>query len=223
MVAGQKPIPKRKTGCRSPRFHNRTPFRGHFCVTSLINDAVGCPVWSTGLQMAVSDYSSTPKCPGGDPPRAVVGPPRVAFSLAAGAAVLLLGCSTAGHVDRASSSLVAGMRVGPMSRAQLAPAAEVAERFGRAYARAVYRRRPPSLPDASPAVQAHLRASAAHVPLARRRSHPRVGSIRLRPVSARVLAGSVVIASNAFPSFAVGFTVRRTRFGWRVTSISPPG
>src|SRR3954469_19324367 len=124
MVAGRKPIPKPKTGRRSPRFHNRTPFRGHFCVTSLINDAVGPAAWSTGLQMAVSDYSSTPKCPGGDPPRAVAGPPLVAFLLATGAAVLLLGCATAGHVDRASSSLVAGVRAGPMSRAQLAPAAD---------------------------------------------------------------------------------------------------
>jgi hypothetical protein len=174
--------------------------------------------------MAVSGYSSTPKqCPGGDPPRAVAGPPLVAFLLAAGASVLLLGCAAAGHAGRASSSLVAGVRAGPMSRAQLAPAAEVAERFGRAYARAVYRRQPPRLPDASAAVRAHLRASAAHVPPARRRSHPRAGSVRLRPVSARVLAGSVVIASDGFPSFAVGFTVRRTPFGWRVISISPPG
>jgi len=174
--------------------------------------------------MAVSGYSSTPKqCPGGDPPRAVAGPPLVAFLLAAGASVLLLGCATAGHADRASSSLVAGVRAGPMSRARLAPAAEVAERFGRAYARAVYRRKPPPLPDASAAVRAHLRVSAAHVPPARRRSHPSVGPIRLRPVSARVLVGSVVIASDGFPSFAVGFTVRRTPFGWQVTSISPPG
>lgn len=75
------------------------------------------------MQMAVSGYSSTPKCPGGDPPRAVAGPPLVAFLLAAGAAVLLLGCAKAGHVDRASSSLVAGVRARPMPRAQLAPAA----------------------------------------------------------------------------------------------------
>lgn len=73
--------------------------------------------------MAVSDYSSTPKCPGGDPPRAVAGPPLVAFLLATGAAVLLRGCAKAGHVDRASSSLVAGVRAEPISRAQLAPAA----------------------------------------------------------------------------------------------------
>jgi hypothetical protein len=78
--------------------------------------------------MAVSHYSSTPKrCPGGKPPRAVVGPPRIAFLLAAGASVLLLGCATAGHVDRASSSLVAKGRAGPMSRARLALAADATE------------------------------------------------------------------------------------------------
>src|SRR6478609_2041674 len=118
MVAGAKPIPKPKKGCSSTRFHNRSPFRGHFCATSLGGGAVGVSAWTTRLQMAVSGYSSTPKqCPGGDPPRAVAGPPLVAFLLAAGASVLLLGCATAGHADRASSSLVAGVRAAPVSRA----------------------------------------------------------------------------------------------------------
>lgn len=174
--------------------------------------------------MAVSGYSSTPKkCPGGDPPRAVAGPPLVAFLLAAGAAVLLLGCSTAGHVDRASSSLVAGVRAGPMSRAQLASAAEVAERFGRAYARAAYLQRPPRLPGATGAVQANVRASAAHLPPRRRGRSSRPGSIQLEPETASSLGASVVVTGGGVPPFAVGVTVRRTQAGWRVTSISLPG
>lgn len=81
--------------------------------------------------MAVSHYSSTPKrCPGGKPPRAVVGRPRIAFLLAAGASVLLLGCATAGHVDRASSSLVASARAEPTPPAQLALAALLDNRDG---------------------------------------------------------------------------------------------
>lgn len=174
--------------------------------------------------MAVSHYSSTPKrCPGGKPPRAVVGPPRIAFLLAAGASVLLLGCATAGHVDRASSSLVAGVRAGPMSRVQLALAAAVAERFARAYARAAYLQRPPRLPGATGAVQAHLRASAAHVPPRRRGRASRAGSIQLEPETASSLDASVVVTGGGVPPFAVAFTVRRTRAGWRITSIFLPG
>jgi hypothetical protein len=174
--------------------------------------------------MAVSSYSSTPKkCPGGKPPRAVAGPPRVAFLLAAGASVLLLGCATAGHVDRASSSLVAGERAGPMSRAQLASAAEVAKRFARAYARVAYLQRPPSLPGATGAVQAHVQASAAHVPSRRRGRSSRAGSIQLEPETASSLDASVVVRGEGVPAFAVCFTVGRTQAGWRVTSISLPG
>ena len=174
--------------------------------------------------MAVSHHSSTPKrCPGGKPPRAVAGPPRVAFLLAVGVSVLLLGCATAGHVDRASSSLVAGERAGPMSRAQLASAAAVAGRFARAYARTAYLQRPPRLPGATGAVQAHLRASAAHVPTRRRGRDSRAGPIRLEPRTASSLDASVVVRGGGIPAFAVGFTVGRTQAGWRVTSISLPG
>lgn len=174
--------------------------------------------------MAVSHYSSTPKrCPGGKPPRPVVGPPRVAFLLAIGAAVLLLGCATAGHVDRASSSLVAGVRAGPMSRVQLASAAVVAGRFGRAYARAAYLLQPPRLPGATGAVQAHVQASAAHIPPRRRGRSSRAGSIQLEPETASSLDASVVVRGGGVPPFGVRFTVRRTQAGWRVTSISLAG
>lgn len=187
--------------------------------------------------MAVSHHSSTPKkCPGGKPPRAVVGPPRVAFLLAAGASVLLLGCATAGHVDRASSSLVAGVRAGPMSRVQLASAAVVAERFARAYARTAYLPKsmhvrassgPPAtggrLPGATRQVQMHVRASATHVPVDRRGRKSFAGSIQLKPGTASSLDASAVVRGEGVPPFAVGFTVRRTEAGWRVTSISLPG
>lgn len=110
-----------------------------------------------------------------------------------------------------------------MSRAQLASAAAVAARFGRAYARAAYLQSPPRLPGASGAVQAHVRASAAHVPPGRRGrpSHP--GSIQLEPETASSLDASVVVTGGGFPPFAVGFTVQRTQAGWLVTSISLPG
>jgi hypothetical protein len=110
-----------------------------------------------------------------------------------------------------------------MSRAQLASAAAVAERFGRAYAQAAYLRRPLRLPGATGAVQAHVRASAAHVPPRRRGRNSRVGSIQLQPETASSLDASVVVTGGGVPPFAVGFTVRRTQAGWRVTSISLPG
>ena len=110
-----------------------------------------------------------------------------------------------------------------MSRAQLASAAAVAERFGRAYARAAYLQHPPRLPGATDAVQAHVQASAAHVPPRRRGRSSRAGSIALEPESASSLDASVVVRGEGVPTFAVGFTVGRTHAGWRVTSISLPG
>ena len=110
-----------------------------------------------------------------------------------------------------------------MSRAQLASAAAVAERFGRAYARTAYIQRPPRLPGATGAVQAHVRASATHVPPSRRGENSRPGSIQLEPETASSLDASVVVRGEGIPAFAVGFTVRRTQAGWLVTSISLPG
>jgi hypothetical protein len=110
-----------------------------------------------------------------------------------------------------------------MSRAQLASAAAVAERFGRAYARAAYLQRPPRLPGATGAVQANVRASATHVPLGRRGRDSRAGSIQLEPQTASSLDASVIVTGGGVSAFAIGFTVRRTPAGWRVTSISLPG
>jgi hypothetical protein len=110
-----------------------------------------------------------------------------------------------------------------MSRAQLASAANVAERFARAYARVAYLRRPTRLPGATGAVQANVRASAAHVPPRRRGRDSRPGSIALEPETASSLDASVVVTGGGVPAFAVGFMVRRTQAGWRVTSISLPG
>ncbi len=76
--------------------------------------------------MAVSGDSPTPlRCPGGQPPRAA-GPLRPAVLLALGTSVLLLGCASSGHPERASLSLVAGERAGPIPAAQLASAASLA-------------------------------------------------------------------------------------------------
>jgi hypothetical protein len=110
-----------------------------------------------------------------------------------------------------------------MSQAQLASAAAVAERFARAYARTAYLQRPPRLPGATRAVHAHLRASAAHVLPRRRGRDSRPGSIQLEPETASSLDASVVVTGGGVPSFAVGFTLRKTLAGWRVTSISLPG
>jgi hypothetical protein len=110
-----------------------------------------------------------------------------------------------------------------MSRAELASAADVAERFARAYARTAYIQRPPRLPGATGAVQAHVRVSAAHVPSRRRGRASRPGPIQLEPETASSLDASVVVTGGGVPAFAVGFTVRRTQAGWRVTSISLPG
>lgn len=110
-----------------------------------------------------------------------------------------------------------------MSRVRLASAAAVAERFGRAYARVAYLQRPPRLPGATDAVQANVRASAAHIPPRRRGRVSRSGPVQLEAETASSLDASVVVTGEGVPPFAVGFTVRRTQAGWRVTSISLPG
>jgi hypothetical protein len=143
--------------------------------------------------------------------------------LALGASVCLLGCASGGHHDRASSSLVAGKRAGPIPAAQLGPAANLAERFASAYARSVYLARPPRLPGTTPEVRQRLRAAATRVPPARRGRRPRVASVRLEPKAAGVLDASVAINDGRAPVFSVGFTVERRGTRWWVVAISPPG
>lgn len=174
--------------------------------------------------MAVSVHSPMPtRCPGGKSPRAVLGPPRLRALLALGASVCLLGCASGGHHVRASSSLVAGKRAGPIPAAQLAPAADLAERFASAYARSIYLPRPPRLPGATSGVQRQLREAARRVPPARRGRHPHLASLRLELKAAGVLAASVAIDDGHGPVFSVGFNVQRRGSRWWVVAISPPG
>ena len=58
-------------------------------------------------------------------------------------ALVLVGCSSGDTNTQTRSSLLSGTRGGPLAAMQLAPAAHLARRFAFAYARSIYRRRPP--------------------------------------------------------------------------------
>lgn len=136
-------------------------------------------------------------------------------------AVALIGCSSGDTNTQARSSLLSGSRGGPLAAVQLAPAARLARRFATAYARSIYRRRPPRLPGATAALRRDLAAAASRVPPARRGLHPRALAVALRPRGA-ALAGVVKIGDGRSPPFAVGFLVRKQGSRWRVVAISPP-
>lgn len=137
-------------------------------------------------------------------------------------AVLCAGCSgSASHTSAGSPSLLTGGRGGPRLPIAVGSAARLAHRFAYAYARSVYRRRPPRLPGATAALHRDLLAAASRVPPARRRLHPHALAVILRPRDA-ALAGVVKIADGRSPSFSVGFEVRKRGSRWRVVTISPP-
>jgi hypothetical protein len=136
--------------------------------------------------------------------------------------LLLLGCGSAGHGDPASSSLVVGRRAAPIPPVQLAVAAKVAHRFAKAYAEVAYLRRPPKLPDASPAVDRHIAASARRVPSSRRGLHPHAADFRLNLSDASHVKASVEVHDDHFAPFSVGFALERRPIGWIVVSISTP-
>ncbi|HEX3608228.1 MAG TPA: hypothetical protein VHU14_00955 [Solirubrobacterales bacterium] len=138
-------------------------------------------------------------------------------------AVALVGCSSADTDTQASSSLLSGARGGSIATDQLAPAARLAHLFAYAYARSIYRRRPPRLPGASAALRRDLLAAASRVPPARRGLHPRALAVTLRPRGAAALAGTVEIGDGRSPPFSVGFLVRKQGSRWRVVTISSPG
>ena len=138
-------------------------------------------------------------------------------------AVALVGCSSSDTDTQAGSSLLSGTRGGSIAAGQLAAAAHVARRFAYAYARSIYRRRPPRLPGTTAALRRDLSAAASRVPPARRGLHPRALAVTLRPRGAAVLAGMVEIGDGRSPPFSVGFLVRKQGSRWRVTNISPPG
>lgn len=133
----------------------------------------------------------------------------------------LAGCSSGNTNNRASPSLLSGRRGGPVAAEQLAPAARVARRFAYAYARSIYRRRPPRLPGATATLHRDLLAAASRVPPARRGLHPRALAVALR-LHGSVVAGVVEIGDGRSPPFSVGFLVRKQGSRWRVVTISPP-
>jgi hypothetical protein len=137
-------------------------------------------------------------------------------------AVALVGCSSGDTNTKAGSSLLSGTRGESIAAEQLAPAARFARRFAYAYARSIYRRRPPRLPGVTAALRRDLSAAASRVPPARRGLHPRALAVTLRPRGA-ALAGVVRIGDGRSPPFSVGFLVRKQGSRWRVATISPPG
>lgn len=142
--------------------------------------------------------------------------------IALGALLLLPGCGSPSSQEPQSLALVAGGRAVPLPPVQLARAASVAERFGAVYARSIYRTRRPSLPGASPAVEADLAAAASRVPLGRRRLRPRAGEIALQALSPDRVEASVEVLDGRSPPFAIAFTMRQIAGAWLVVSISSP-
>ena len=135
-------------------------------------------------------------------------------------AFALVGCASGDTKPRTNPSLLSGRRGGSIRR--LAAAARVARRFADAYARSIYQRRPPRLPDATTALRRDLLAAASRVPPARRGRHPRALALTLRQRGA-ALVGVVEIGDGRSPPFSVGFLVRKRGSRWRVVTISPPG
>lgn len=173
--------------------------------------------------MEIRANSSPPtRCPRGRSLSARLSPVAVVHLALWATILFLLGCGSAGHGDPSSSSLVVGRRAAPIPPVQLAVAAKVARRFAAAYAEVAYLRRPPELPDASPAVDRHVASSARRVPSSRRRLHPHAVGLHLAFSDASHVKGSVEVDDDHFPPFSVGFTVELHATGWIVVSISTP-
>jgi hypothetical protein len=136
-------------------------------------------------------------------------------------AFALGGCSSGDTNTQADSSLLSGTRGTSIASGRLAPAARLSRHFAYAYARSIYRRKPPRLPGATAALRRDLLAAASRVPPARRGLHPHALAVTLRPRGA-ALAGVVEIGDGRSPPFSVGFLVRKQGSRWRVTTISPP-
>ncbi|HET8565491.1 MAG TPA: hypothetical protein VFL77_03360 [Solirubrobacterales bacterium] len=135
-------------------------------------------------------------------------------------AFVLVGCSSGDTNTHTSSSLLSG-RGGGTAAAQLVPAARLARRFAYAYARSIYRRRPPRLPGTTAALRRDLLAAASRVPPTRRGLRPHALAVTVRPRGA-ALASVVRIGDDRSPAFSVGFLVRKQGSRWRVVTISPP-
>ena len=129
--------------------------------------------------------------------------------------LLHAGCGVRAPSTGGAPVLVVGGRGGSVAASRLA------RRFAFAYARSIYRRRPPRLPGVTAALRRDLAAAASRVPPARRGLHPRALAVTLWPHGS-ALAGVVKIGDGRSPPFAVGFLVRKQGSRWRVVTISPP-
>lgn len=138
-------------------------------------------------------------------------------------AITASGCSSGVEHASSSSPLLSGDRGQPVVVERLSPATHLADRFAHAYARTLYRRRPPRLPGVTSALARELAAAATRVPTARRGLRPRALSVSLQRRDARTLAGTVEIGDGRSPPFSVGFLVELRGSRWRVVSISSPG
>lgn len=113
-------------------------------------------------------------------------------------------------------------RGSPPAAARLTAAVRLARRFARAWAVAVYRRRPPRLPGETAAVARELAAAATRVPPTWRRLRARLLGLRFRPGGPRRVLASAGFGDGRFPPFSVGFVLTDRGDRWVVTSISPP-
>lgn len=135
---------------------------------------------------------------------------------------LVAGCGHSEQGSSAASPLLQGAQGETLVVADLAPAARLATRFARYYARTVYERRPPRLPGATRALTQVLSEAATRVPASRRKLHPRLLGIALSPLGSHALEGTVDIGDGRSPPFSVGFRLARRGSAWRVVSASPP-
>lgn len=140
------------------------------------------------------------------------------------ALALAAGCGGASEGEHSPPApLLQGEQRSGLDAADRAAAARLAIRFGRAYARAVYRRHPPRLPGATRALTRRLAQAASRVPASRRALHPRSVGLSLVFTGSVALHASVRIADGHSPPFSVGFTLQRRGDEWRVVAASPPG
>jgi hypothetical protein len=145
--------------------------------------------------------------------------PRPLALVALAALVYLPGCGAVGRRP-ASSSLVAGRRAGPISRAQLAAATAVGERFATAYARSVYLVRPPRLAGVTAPVERQLQQSAGRVPPDRRGLRVSVRDLHLTVRDSRSIDGGATFDDHRNPPFGIGFTLVYSGSAWRIVSAS---
>lgn len=143
--------------------------------------------------------------------------------LALGSALLLSGCGDGRPSVSPPPSLVTGRRAAPLPSAQLASATTVARAFARAYAPAIYMRRPPKIPRVSGAVRRALVLAADRVPRSRRSLRPHSAGLRLRVTGRERVTAELRIADGRSPVFTVGFGLAATPAGWIIVSVSTPG